>query len=168
MKRYRANKKAVIIIGTVLEVEIGPKVTTSGMCRTFVISKFDIGGRDMKVANINIRSANIHTPEPLRPDTDREGGDSYFAVTTTPNGDKTITDSVYISVFEVPAPNSLNYEALRVVVPHPMAETPGRRLFPLTESGGSVVGQNLFVLILIVRVGIVILLSPRLLMEIKL
>ena len=38
-----ANKKSIILVGTVLEVEIGPKATTSGRRRTFVVAKFDLG-----------------------------------------------------------------------------------------------------------------------------
>ena len=61
LRRYRANKKTRILVGTVLEVKIGPKATTLGRCRNFVVVKFDIGGGDTKVATIDIRSVNIHT-----------------------------------------------------------------------------------------------------------
>ena len=61
-RHYGANKKTRIIVGTVLEVEIGPKANTSGRRRTSVIVKFDLGGGDMKVATINIRSVKLHTP----------------------------------------------------------------------------------------------------------
>ena len=59
---YGANKKTRIIIGTVHEVEIGPNVTTSGRCRNFFVAKFDLSGVDMRIATINIRSVNLHTP----------------------------------------------------------------------------------------------------------
>ena len=36
-RRYRANKKTGIIVGTVLEVEIGLKATDLGRRRTFVV-----------------------------------------------------------------------------------------------------------------------------------
>ena len=59
-------------VGTVLEVEIGPKATALGRRRTFVVARFDLGGGAMKVATINIRSFKLHTPEPTCPST---GGD---------------------------------------------------------------------------------------------
>ena len=37
-RRYGANKKTRILVGTVLEVEIGPKTTALGRCRTFVVA----------------------------------------------------------------------------------------------------------------------------------
>ena len=61
LRRYGANKKARILVGTVLEVKIGPKETTFGRCRNFVVVKFDLGGGDTKVATIDISSVNIHT-----------------------------------------------------------------------------------------------------------
>ena len=89
----------------------------------------------MKVAAINIRSVKIHTLEPLRPDTDGDGGERAAAATTTTTGDKIITYPVLIQGFEAPSPDPFNNEALRVVVEQPMAETPGRLFFPLTEAG---------------------------------
>ena len=47
-RSYGANKKTRIIIGTVLEAEIGPKVITPGRRRTFVVEKFDPGGEKWK------------------------------------------------------------------------------------------------------------------------
>ena len=44
LRRYRANKKTIIIFGTVLEVEIGTKATALGRRRAFVVTKFDLGG----------------------------------------------------------------------------------------------------------------------------
>ena len=41
-KCYRSNKKTIIIDGTVLDVEIGPKVTVLGRRRTFVVARFDL------------------------------------------------------------------------------------------------------------------------------
>ena len=35
-RRYRVNKKTIIPVGTVLEVEIGPRETVLGRLRTFV------------------------------------------------------------------------------------------------------------------------------------
>ena len=141
--RYGANKTTIILIGTVFEVEIGPKVTTSGRRRTFVVAKFDLGGGDMKYATINIRSVKLHTPEPLRPATDGDGGERAAAATTTTTENTTITDPVLIRVLEAPAPDPLNNEAFRVVVAQTMAKTPGWSIYKLTEAGGSVVGDVL-------------------------
>ena len=96
------NKKTIILVGTVIEVEIGTKATTSVRCRTFVFTTFDLGGGDMKVATINIRSVKIHTPETICPATDRDGGEKAAATTRTTTGDTTITDIVSIRVFEAP------------------------------------------------------------------
>ena len=92
----------------------------------------------MKVATINISSVKIHTPEHIRPDTDRDGGQRDSASNTTNTGDTTITYLVSIRVFEAPAPETLNDEAFRVVVAQPMDETTVRPIYPLTEAGGSV------------------------------
>ena len=97
----------------------------------------------MKVATINIRSVKLHTPEPLCLATDGDGGERAAAATTTTIGDTTITDTVFVQVFEVPAPHLLNDEAFKVVVAQPMAETPYRPLSPLTEACGLVVGAVL-------------------------
>ena len=137
--RYRANKKTRILVGTVLEVEIGLKETALGRRRTFVVAIFDLGGGAMKVATINNRSVDLYTPEPSRLSTGGDGGERAAAATTTTTGDTTITDPVSVQVFEVTAPDPLNDEAFRVAVAHPMAETPGLPLSPLTEAGGSVV-----------------------------
>ena len=96
-------------------------MNTSGRRRTFVVAKFYPGGGDMKVTTINIRSVNLHAPEPFRLDTD--GGVRYRNVssTTTTTGDTTITDPVSIRFFKTPAPDPFSYEALIVVVAHPMA-----------------------------------------------
>ena len=51
---YGGNKKTRILVGTVLDVEIGPKATTLVRRRTFAVANFDLGGGDMKVATINI------------------------------------------------------------------------------------------------------------------
>ena len=93
-----------------------------GRRRTFIVTKFDLGGGDMKVATINIRIFK----EPLRPATDGDGGGRAAAATTTTTcaGDTTITDPVSVQVFEAPAPENLNDEAFRVVVAQPMAKTP--------------------------------------------
>ena len=48
-------------------------MTALGRHRNFVVAKFDLGGGDMKVSTINIRSIKIHNPEPLRSDTDGDG-----------------------------------------------------------------------------------------------
>ena len=136
MRGYRANKKTIIIFDTVLEAEIGLKANTSGRRRTFVIKKFDLGGGDMKVVTINIRSVKIHTPEPLSPATDGGGGERSAAATTTTTGDTTITDPVSIRVFEAPATYPLNGEVFRVVVAQPMAETTGRPISIFPEACG--------------------------------
>ena len=97
--RYGANKKTSILVGTVLEVEIGPKVTSLGRRRAFVVVGFDLGGGAMKVATINIRSFKIHTPEPPCPSTGGDGEERSAAATTTTTGDTTVTDPVSIQVF---------------------------------------------------------------------
>ena len=71
--RYRDNKKIIILVGTLLEVEIGPKATALGRRKTFVVAKFDLSGGGMKMATINARSVNLHTLEPLRPVNDGYG-----------------------------------------------------------------------------------------------
>ena len=98
-RHYKANKKRIILVGTVLGVEIGLKATALGRRRTFVVAKFDLGGGYMKVATINIRSVNIHTPEPLCPDNDGDGGYRAVSETTTATGDTTIIDPVSVRVF---------------------------------------------------------------------
>ena len=85
-------------------MHIGPKTTTLG--REII----DLGGGDMKVATINIRSVKLHTPEPLHPATDVYGGNRAASSATTTIGDKTITDPVAVQVFGAPAPNPLNDE----------------------------------------------------------
>ena len=142
-RRYKENKKAIIIVGTVLEVEVGPKATALGRRRAFVVEKLDLGGGYMKVATINIRSVKLHTPGPPRPDIGGDGGYRAAAVTTTNNGDTTVTYPVSVQVFKAPAPDSLNDEAFRVVVAQPMYKTPSRTLSPLVEAGGLVVGSVL-------------------------
>ena len=93
---YIANKKTVILVGTGLEVEVGPKATALGKRWTFDLEKFDLGGADMKVDTINIRSVKLHTSEPICTAT---GGDSKYrdnsSITTT-NGDTTIIYPVSI------------------------------------------------------------------------
>ena len=74
LRRYGANKKTIILVGTVLEVEIRLKVTALGMLRTFVVARFDLGGVSMKVVTINIRSVKLHNPKPPRPSTGGDGG----------------------------------------------------------------------------------------------
>ena len=138
LRHYGANKKTIILIGTVLEVEIGSKATTLGRRRTFVVAKFDLGGGEMKVATINIRSVKIDTPEPLCNATDGGGGDRAAAATTTTTIDTTITYPVSIRFFEAPAPDPFNDEVFRVVFAQPMVEAPSRNLFPLTEASRSV------------------------------
>ena len=112
-----------------------------GRRRNFVVAKFNLGGGDIKVATINIRSVKLHTPEPLHTDTYGDGGERAAASTMSTTGDTTITDPVSVHFFEAPAPYPLNYEAFRVMVAQIMAKTPGRSLSPLIEAGGSVVGS---------------------------
>ena len=83
------------------------------------------------------------TPEPPRPSTGGDGGERADAATTTTTGDKTVTDPVSVQFYEEPAPDPLNDEAFRVVFAHTMSETTVRPLSPLTEDGGSVVGEVL-------------------------
>ena len=155
-RRYISNRKTRILVDTILEVEIGPKVTTSGGRRNFVVAIFDLGGGDMKVATIDIRSVKLHTPEPILPDTDGDGGERAAAATLTTTGDTTITYPVSIQPFKAPAQEHLNDEALIVVVVQPISKMPVRPLspltedgetawplYPLTEDGGSVVGDVL-------------------------
>ena len=85
--RYGENKKTRIIVGTVLEMEIGPKAAALGRRRAFVVARFNLGGGDMKVATINIRSVKLHTPEPPRPSTGGCGGERAAAATTTATGE---------------------------------------------------------------------------------
>ena len=139
-RHYGANNKTRILVGTVLEVKIGPKETALIRRRTFVVARFYLGGGAMKVDTINIRSVKLHTPEPTCPSTVGDGGDRAAASTTTTTGDTTVTDLVSVQAFEAPAPDPLNDESFRLVVAQPMAETPIRLLSPLTEAGGSVVG----------------------------
>ena len=120
LKALRSEQGSRILIGTVLEVEIVPKVTALGRRSTFAVKKIDLGGGDMKVDNINISSVKLHTLENLSPDTDVDGGYISAAVIMTTTGDKTITDQVYVQFFKAPAPYPLNDEVFRVVVSHPM------------------------------------------------
>ena len=85
-------------------------MTTSGRRRNFVVGIFDLGGGDMHVATINIRSVKLYTMEPLRPDTDGDGGERAASDTTHTTGDTIIIDLVSIRVFEAPAPDHLNDE----------------------------------------------------------
>ena len=94
----------------------------------------------MKVATINILSVKIHTPETPLPYTGGDGGERAAASATTTTGDKTVTYSVSVQVFEAPVPDPLNDESFRVVVAQPMSETPGLPLSTFTDSGRLVVG----------------------------
>ena len=88
------TKKTRILVGTVLEVEIGPKATALGRRRTFVVARFDLSGGAMKVSTINIQSVKLHTPEPPRTSIGGDGGERDAAATTTTTGDTTVTDPV--------------------------------------------------------------------------
>ena len=61
LKWYGANKKTIIIVGTVFEVEIGTKATALGRRRTFVVATLYLDGGDTKIVTINIRSFKLHT-----------------------------------------------------------------------------------------------------------
>ena len=61
-RRYGTNKKTRILVGIVLEMEIGPKATVLSRRRNFVVTRFYLGGESMQVATINIRSVKLHTP----------------------------------------------------------------------------------------------------------
>ena len=65
-------------VGTVLKVEIGPKATALGRRSTFVVKRFKLGGGDMTVATINIRSVKLHTTEPPHYSTVCDVGDNYY------------------------------------------------------------------------------------------
>ena len=134
------NKKTRILVDIVLEVEIGTKATALGRRRTFVVTRFDLGGGAVKVATVNIWSVKLHTPEPPRSSTVGDGGKRAVSVTTTIDGDTTVTYPVSVQLYGAPAPDPLNEEAFRVVVAQPMSETTGRPIYPLTKAGGSVVG----------------------------
>ena len=132
LRRSRANKKPIILIGTALEMEIVLKATALDRRRTFAVARFNLNGSDIKVATINTRSVKLHTLEPTRPSTGIGGGERAANATKTTTGDTTVTDPVYVQVFKEPAPDPLNDEALIVVVAHPMVKTPGQPLSPLT------------------------------------
>ena len=68
-----------------------------------------------------------------------DGGERADSATMNTTGYTTIIDPVSVQVFEAPAPDPLNDETFRVVVAHPMDETPGSMLSPLKEAGGLVV-----------------------------
>ena len=136
LRRYGANKKTRILVGTVLEVEIGPKATALGRRRTFVVARSELFGGSMKMATMNSRSIKIHNPEPPRPSTGGNGGERAAASTTITTGDTTVTDPVSVQFFEAPELDPFNDEALIVVVAKPISETPGHPLSPLTEAGG--------------------------------
>ena len=102
------KKKTTILVGTGLEMEIGPKATSLGRRRTFFVTIFDLDVGAMKVYSINICSFKLHTLEPTRPSTGSDDGERSAATTTTTTGYKTITDPVSIRVFEVPAPDPFN------------------------------------------------------------
>ena len=107
-RHYRVNKKNIILVGIVLEVEIGLKATKLDWRRNFFIAKFDLGGGNMKVYTINIRSVKLHTLEPIFTATEGDGGERADSATKTTTGYKNITDSVSIRVFEAPALDPLN------------------------------------------------------------
>ena len=121
-------------------MEIGPKAIPLGRRRTFVVAKFDLGGGDMKMATIKIGSVKLHTPEPPFTDTSGYGGEKAADSNTTDNRETTLTDPVFVQVFETPAPDPLDDEAFRVVVAQTMYVTTGWPLSELAEAGGSVVG----------------------------
>ena len=131
LRRYRANKKARILVDTVLEAEIGPKAAALGRHRRFAISRFDIGGGAIKGATINIWGVKLHTTEPPFPSTGGDSRERADATTTTTTGDTTVTDAVYVQVFEALALDPLNDEAFRVFVAQTMSKTPVRPLSPL-------------------------------------
>ena len=88
LRHYRANKKTIIIVGTVFEVEIGTKEITLG--------RRDLGGGDTKVAIFNIRSVKINNTESLSPATYGDGWERADAATTNTTGETTITYPVSV------------------------------------------------------------------------
>ena len=93
------TRKTIILVGTVLEVEIGMKGTALDRCRTFAIAKFDHGGGDIKEATINIRSFKLHTLEPTSPYNGDDGGERAAAETMTTTGYTAVTYTVSVQVF---------------------------------------------------------------------
>ena len=69
LKALRSEQKNLVV--TVLEVEIGPKATALDRRITFVVTRFDLGVGDMKVATIYIRIVKLLTPEPPAHTTER-------------------------------------------------------------------------------------------------
>ena len=125
-------------------MEIGTKATALGRRRTFVVAKFDLGGGDMKVATINIRSVKLQNTEPILTATGVDGGERDAAsATRTTNGYTIVTYQVSVQVFDATALEPLNDSEFRVVVAQTIAETPGRTISTLSEDGGSVVGDVL-------------------------
>ena len=103
LRTYGENNKTKILVGNVLDVKIGPKATKLDRHRNFVVAKSDLGGGNMKLTTINIRSFKLHTPENLHSANGGDGGDRDAATTTTTTGNTTITDPVSIRVLETPA-----------------------------------------------------------------
>ena len=77
-------------------MEIGPKATALGRGRNVIVVNFSLGGGDMKVATIKIKSVKLHTPETPRPDTCGDVGDRAADATTTTTGSTTVTNPVYV------------------------------------------------------------------------
>ena len=86
LRRYIANKKNKILVGTILDVKNGPKATALGRRRNLFVAKFDLNGGDMKVTTINIRSVKLHNAETICPDNHGYGGERAVAATTTTTG----------------------------------------------------------------------------------
>ena len=107
-RRYRENNKNIILVGTVLQVEIGTKGTVLGRCRDFFVARFYLGRGAMKVATIYIRSVKLHNPEDPLHSTGGDGGERAADATTTTPGDTTVTYPFYVQVFEAPEPDPLN------------------------------------------------------------
>ena len=61
LRRYRANKKKIILVVTILEVEIGPKATALGRRRTFVVARFDLGVIDGNYPLVIIMASGVIT-----------------------------------------------------------------------------------------------------------
>ena len=74
VRRYGANKKTRILVGTILEMKIGTKATALGRRMTFVVAISNLGRGAMNVATINIWSVKLHTSEPHRPSNGGDGG----------------------------------------------------------------------------------------------
>ena len=126
------TERTRILVGTVLEVEIGPKATALGRRMNFFCCNILPWRIIHEGGNHQHKECQPHTTEPPCTSTGGGGGERAAAATTNTTGNTTVTDPVSVQFFEVPETDPLNYEAFRVVVTQPTAEMPGRPLSLLT------------------------------------